>query len=49
MENKYVRVGNGVLYIHNPEEHGVTVIPIKDFDTLINELIQIKRRNDNKN
>ena len=29
MENKYVRVGNGVLYIHNPEEHGVITIPMK--------------------
>lgn len=49
MENKYVRVSNGVLYIHNPEEHGVVLIPIKDLDRLINELIQIKRLNNNKN
>lgn len=40
MENKYVRVGNGVLYIHNPEEHGVVAIPTKEADILLNEIIQ---------
>lgn len=40
MENKYVRVGNGVLYIHNPKEHGVVAIPIKETDIMLNEIIQ---------
>ncbi|WP_195618782.1 hypothetical protein [Clostridium paraputrificum] len=40
MENKYVRVGNGVLYIHNLEEHGVVEIPMKEADMLLNEIIQ---------
>lgn len=40
MKNKYVRVGNGVLYIHNLEEHGVVAIPIKESDILLNEIIQ---------
>ena len=44
-----VRKGNNTVFISNTEEHGVAVIPIKDLDTLINELIQIKRRNYNKN
>lgn len=44
-----VRQGNNTVFISNSEEHGVAVIPIQDLDTLINELIQIKRRNNNKN
>lgn len=43
MENKYVRVGNGVLYIHNPEEHGVVAILTKEADILLNEIIQAIR------
>lgn len=44
-----VRQGNNTVFISNSEEHGVAVIPIQDLNTLINELIQIKRRNNNKN
>lgn len=44
-----VRQGNNTVFISNTEEHGVAVIPIQDLDTLINELIQIKRLNYNKN
>nr|WP_308545890.1 hypothetical protein [uncultured Lachnoclostridium sp.]DAF89801.1 MAG TPA: hypothetical protein [Siphoviridae sp. cteLh2] len=44
-----VRQGNNTVFISNTEEHGVAVIPIQDLDTLIHELIQIKRLNDNKN
>lgn len=44
-----VRQGNNTVFISNSEEHGVAVIPIQDLDILINELIQIKRRNNNKN
>lgn len=44
-----VRQGNNTVFISNSEEHGVVVIPIQDLDTLINELIQIKRLNYNKN
>lgn len=45
MKNKYVRVGNGVLYIHNLEEYGVVAIPIKESDILLNEIIQAIRLN----
>ena len=41
MENKYVRVGNKTLYIHNPKEHGVVSIPMKEADILLNEIIQV--------
>lgn len=44
-----VRKGNNAVFISNSEEHGVVLIPIEDLDILINELIQIKRRNNNKN
>lgn len=44
-----VRQGNNTVFISNPEEHGVAVIPIQDLDVLISELIQIKRLNYNKN
>lgn len=47
MENKYVRVGNGVLYIHNPEEHGAITIPMKEANILLNEIIQALHLNNN--
>lgn len=40
MKNKYVRAGNKTLYIHNPKEHGVVAIPMKEADILLNEIIQ---------
>lgn len=45
----FTKTGNNTVFISNPEEHGVVLIPIKDLDRLINELIQIKRLNNNKN
>lgn len=49
MRKIFTKTGNNTVFISNPEEHGVAVIPIQYLDILINELIQIKRRNNNKN
>lgn len=49
MGKTFTKTGNNTVFISNPEEHGVVLIPIKDLDILISELIQIKRLNNNKN
>lgn len=44
-----IKQGNGIVLISNTEEHGVTIVKFKDLDLLISELIQIKRKINNKN